>query len=443
MKILWICNIALPRVAEYLHMEASNKEGWLTGLSDRLLEQSRKNDIELAVAFPVQEDQSKWEIPVPEYGAQLTAYGFVEDTAHPETYPEGLEERLRRIIEDFKPQVVHCFGTEFPHTLAATRVCEKEKILLGIQGLCAIYAKAYLADLPEAVIRRVTFRDLLRKDSIMQQQQKFEKRGEMEQEAIRNAGHVTGRTWIDKKYTADCNPRVQYHFMNETLRRNFYEGKWNIEQCEKHSIFLSQGDYPIKGLHYMLQAMPEILEKYPDAKVYVAGNCIVRQDTWKDEIKISSYGKYLLDLIKQYHLQDKIIFLGKMDAGAMKEQFLKSSLFVCPSTIENSPNSLGEAMLLGMPCVTANVGGIRSIFEDGRDGIAYPGFGADLYKDAPHKEQAQAKELARAVLQMWSDEEKMREYGNRAREHACRTHDGDENFRTLIQIYEKIAEGRA
>ena len=54
----------------------------------------------------------------------------------------------------------------------------------------------------------------------------------------------------------------------------------------------------------------------------------------------------------------------------MKDRFLKSHMYLCPSAIENSPNSLGEAMLLGVPCVAADVGGISSIFENGKDGIA-------------------------------------------------------------------------
>lgn len=37
MRILWVCNIMLPMVAEHLGKEASNKEGWLTGLADMIL----------------------------------------------------------------------------------------------------------------------------------------------------------------------------------------------------------------------------------------------------------------------------------------------------------------------------------------------------------------------------------------------------------------------
>lgn len=440
MKVLWICNIMLPMVAEYLKLPASNKEGWLTGLADTILRNRADNHIELAVAFPVQEapDKIRLEVPVRESQGILTCYPFVEDTNHPESYSQELEVQLKAIVEDWEPDVVHCFGTEFPHTLAITKVCPGQKVLLGIQGLCKLYAERYLADLPERVVNRVTFRDFLKKDSIREQHEKFIQRGKQEVEAVCNAGHVTGRTWIDKKFTAETNPKVEYHFMNETLRSNFYEGSWQADMCEKHSIFLSQGNYPIKGLHYMLKAMPKILEQYPDAKVYVAGDSIANYKTLKEKIKISSYGKYILELLQEYSLQDKVVFLGKMNAEEMKAQFMKSGLFVCPSVIENSPNSLGEAMLLGVPCVTALVGGIASIFEDGVDGIAYPGYGAECYAKEPDRESAQAKVLAEAVLRMWADEEKMTEYTRNASEHARRTHNRQENYKRLVEIYEEI-----
>lgn len=445
MKVLWVCNIMLPMVATHLGLEVSNKEGWLTGLADMILQNQSDNQIELAVAFPVSAgmETHKWMVPTKFAGRELVCYGFVEDVDHPEHYASELEQQLKGIIEEFQPDVVHCFGTEYPHTLAVTKVCDKEKVLIGIQGLCKIYAERYLADLPERVVKRVTFRDLLRKDSILQQEQKFIARGKQEVEAVLNTGHVTGRTWIDKEFTTQTNPDVQYHFMNETLRSNFYEGSWKPEACEKYSLFLSQGDYPIKGLHYMLKAMPAILQKYPQTKVYVAGNRITNFKTIKDKIKISSYGKYIRELLKEYDLMDKVVFLGRMNAEQMKTQFLKSNVFVCPSVIENSPNSLGEAMLLGMPCVAAMSGGIPSIFTAGEDGIGYPPYGAEEYKDATDKEQAQADRLAQAVIELWADEKGMFQMAKNALEHAQKTHNGQTNYERLVEIYKEIAGGKA
>ena len=52
MRVLWVCNIMLPVIAEALHREASNKEGWLSGLLSQIVDRE-DTDMTLAVAFPV------------------------------------------------------------------------------------------------------------------------------------------------------------------------------------------------------------------------------------------------------------------------------------------------------------------------------------------------------------------------------------------------------
>ena len=447
MKVLWLCNLILPEIARELGLEASNKEGWVAGLAEIMLREQKQNQIKLAVASPVPERllSSRDEVLTRELtvqGGEITFFGFAEDVDHLHLYDEGLEKRLAKVMEKFEPEVIHCFGTEFPHTLAACRaVKDRSKILITIQGLCAPYADAYEADLPERVIRRKTFRDLLKRDDIPTQKEKFRLRGIHEREAVSLAGNLGGRTAWDRSFGTEWNPGARYFVMKETLRSNFYEGRWEKEKCEPHSIFLSQGDYPIKGLHYMLAAMPGILEKYPDAKVYVAGNRITAYQTWKEKLKISSYGKYLRELMAEHHLEDKVIFLGKLSSAQMKEQYLKSSLFVCPSSIENSPNSLGEAMLLGMPCVTADVGGILSIFDAGKDGVAYEGFRAPEKEEDGKALQRIAGNLADAVLEIWSDSGREKAYCESAREHALRNHNGQENYLRTLEVYAEVAGG--
>ena len=71
--------------------------------------------------------------------------------------------------------------------------------------------------------------------------------------------------------------------MNETMRPAFYSGRWKAEECVPYSIFLSQGDYPLKGFHYVLRALPEILRSYPRACVYVAGADVMRNESVMDE----------------------------------------------------------------------------------------------------------------------------------------------------------------
>lgn len=433
MRVLWVCNIMLPMVAEYLGLEASNKEGWLTGLSTTILQHQKVNKIELGVCFPAMGELAEFgqEISTPGSDAMIHAFGFYEDMLRAEVYEEKTEERLREIIEVFRPDLIHCFGTEFPHTLAAVKAFDKrERTLIGIQGLCSICATCFRADLPDDVWKRTTFRDMVRRDDLRRQHEKYVQRGVYEIEAVQRAGHITGRTNWDKKYTAEWNPDATYHFMNETLRSNFYEGCWEEDSCQKYSIFLSQGDYPLKGLHYMLQAMPEILREYPGAELYVAGNSIIKSAAEKGiagikgKLKLESYGKYILQLMRETGTLGKVHFLGRLNAEQMKEQYLKSHVFVCPSSVENSPNSVGEAMLLGMPVVCAEVGGIADIFTGGVDGLFYPA--------------GDVRKLAEAVKTMFAGGERVESWRQAARAHARRTHNARENYERLVEIYKKI-----
>ncbi|MBR5597803.1 MAG: glycosyltransferase family 4 protein [Lachnospiraceae bacterium] len=428
MRILWICNIMPPMIGQYLGKECSVKEGWISGILTRLAKDHE--EITLGICYPVEEalEEEKKEIKL-ENNKNITCYGFVEDMVHPENYGgEALEHRFKVIMDDFKPEVLHVFGTEYGHALAAAKAMNNSShILIGLQGVISECAKEYMADLPNKIQAKISFRDWLKKDSMKEQQEKFFLRGEREKEVLKLCGHITGRTEFDKKAAEQMNPQATYHTMNETMRGEFYTGQWDKEKCTKHSIFFSQADYPLKGFHYLLQALGEIREKYPDVTVKVAGNSLVSYQTMKDKIKISAYGKYLRKLIKELKMGDKITFLGKLSAGEMKQQYLDCHTFVCASSLENSPNSVGEAMLLGTPVVASYTGGIPSMVTDGKEGLLF--------------EKGNVTALAKAIMKTWEDsalvDEMSKNAGNRARQ----THDADENYKTLIAIYKNIVQG--
>ena len=428
MKVLWVCNIMPPVIARQLELPYSNREGWISAMLDRFLQEQHRNKITLGIAFPVSEETGNLDREL-FLGEERSCkcYGFVEDLNTPEQYDNAIEERMKQIIEDFKPDIVHIFGTEFPHALACVRAYRRApRTLISIQGLVSECAEAYMADMPAKVQRMVTFRDIVKNDSIKQQQKKFRKRGVYEKEAIRLAGCIAGRTDFDRETTAKINPEAHYYVLNETLRSCFYHDRWRRNGCIPYSIFLSQGDYPLKGFHYLLQAMPIVLEQYPEAQIFVAGNNILQNATWKDRIKRCAYGKYLNKLIRMNHLKEKVTMLGSLDAEGMKEQFLRSHLFVCPSALENSPNSLGEAMLLGVPCVAADVGGIHNMLIDGGDGLLYP--------------KGSVEGLAEKILEIFNKELITERYSQNASRHARETHDSDQNYYKLTRIYQEMAE---
>ncbi len=449
MRVLWLCNVMLPVFAKAHGLPYTNREGWLSGCYERMTEEWEQHaengepserDIVLGVCFPASHSMGEFR----EEQGKVLFYGFQENLDTPEVYDSSLEKRFQEVLKDFRPDIVHIFGTEFPHTLAMIKAFHHpEKTLLGIQGLCCIIAEKYMADIPETVQNKATLRDRLRKDSLIEQQDKYRRRAGMENESIKMVGHITGRTDFDRLTTEQINPNAVYHHMNETMRSCFYsQEQWKKENCKPYSIFMAQGDYPLKGLHYMLQAMPKLLSRYPTAHLYVAGNSIigkadrrtvqVRGDSSSQEkgsryplfIRISAYGKYLKFLIAQNHLRRHVTVLGKLSAEQMKEQYLKCSVFVCPSAVENSPNSVGEAMLMGVPVVAARTGGIPSMIEENRDGILY--------------EPGNVSELTDAVFQIWDEAVISCVYGENARKHACKTHDPNLNYARLIEIYRAL-----
>ena len=422
MRVLWVVNQCIPVIAKHLNIEVPNKEGWLTGLSEKLIAE-KDNDLTLGIAFNAGFEEGRYK---GEY--EVTAYGYDDDVSVPEEYDESLEYRFKEIIDDFKPDVIHIFGTEYPHTLAVCKAApDTSKVLIGIQGLCSVYADHYFDGLPQEMYVKETLRDRIKSDNIVKQQAKFVKRGELEIEAIKLAKNVTGRTSWDKKYTSEYNPDAKYYFMNETLRSNFYEGKWKLETCEKHTLFASQGDYPIKGLHVLLRALPEIKKDYPDVKLYVAGNKITGEDSLKKKILIGTYGRYINKLIKDGGLSDNVVFLGSLSAEKMKERYLKSNAFISPSMMENSPNSLGEAMLLSMPVISSDVGGVRDLMSE-EEGFIYPSLDEKALVDSVKK----CFELNGSDTQ--------REMCEKAGAKARITHDPDTNFKRLLEIYKSISE---
>ncbi len=349
MKVLWITNIMMPPLAKAKALPVPAIGGWMYSSLKRLFTQ---NDIEMAVATV--------------YNGKLYDTSCIDnikyyliplDGKKAVEYNPGIEAYWHRIHDEFHPDVVHIHGSEYPHGLAYINACGPSGVVVSIQGLISVYTRYYASGIAFSDTKKTTFRDKIRRDGILRGQKSFEKQGRFEIELLSHVNHIIGRTEWDKAHAWAINPKAQYHHCGETLRDSFYNHRWVYEKCEPHSIFVSQASYPIKGVHMLFEALPLILHHYPDTKVYVAGYDSTVAPWWR----IGSYGKYLKKMIARLGISEHIEFTGMLDEKAMCDRYLKSNLFVCCSAIENSPNSLGEAQLLGMPYVASFVGGVPEI----------------------------------------------------------------------------------
>ncbi|RNF39622.1 glycosyltransferase [Planococcus salinus] len=420
MKILWLVNIPLPEVSIMLGDKPSPFGGWLIKAAEEL---SKQKDIELFILFP-----RKGVTDFTRYaGENITYYAFkpVQDS---DKKIIRYNLNFRKIIEEVNPDVVHIYGTEMAHSLSMVNTCKEKhvKTVISIQGLVSIISKHTFSTLPFKIVYGFTLRNILRLDNVKGLKRLFEKRGDNEIKAIKGVKHIIGRTTWDRASTAQINPDAKYHFCNEVLREEFYKHKWDINRCQEFSLFISQAHYPIKGLHYVLSAMPEILKKYPKTKLYISGKDITKTNTLFDKLLITNYGRYLKKLIKKFDIEKNVIFTGPLSEKQMCERFLQSNIFISASTIENESNSLSEARILGVPTIASYVGGVIDRVKHYEDGILYQ-------HDAPYM-------LAHHVGEIFKKKELAISFSEKARKHSLLIHDLDRNTNRIIKIYKDIID---
>lgn len=348
MRVLWLCNIVLPEFSDEFELKKSNLGGWIRGMWNEL---NKKKGIELGICCPIKDDFRMKDGVL--NGNKYYSFKFITSAE----YSTEQESRFIEIINEFKPDLIHIWGTEYVHSLAMVNAAEKlnilNKVVVNIQGLVSVLAEHFTEGLPYSVAES---------EDIKEQKNDFINRGKYEIEVLKKAQHCIGRTDWDKACATQINPDINYHFCNEIIRDDFYEkaGSWCYEKCEKHSIFVSQASYPIKGFHYLVKALPLVLKNFPDTKVYVAG-----------ALQKGTYSEYIKEEIEKNSLKDNIIFTGMLTPQEMQERYLKSNIFVSASLIENESNSISEAKLLGTPVISSYVGGVTNRIEHNIDGFFY------------------------------------------------------------------------
>lgn len=415
MNILWIVNIIFPYPSEKIGINKTSFGGWLNGLLNQL---KKIEKINIAVATVYNGEK------LLELNDGKIKY-YLLPGAPAIKYNNNIEKYWKQVKELFKPDIIHLHGTEFTHGLAYINANGNKNVITSIQGLVHRCADVYLGNIDKKdIINNITLRDILKNDNLFQAKRKFEKRGLNEIEIIKKSNYIIGRTTWDYANVKAINPKAKYYNGNETLREVFYNKNWNIENIERHTLFCSQAGYPIKGFHYLVQVVYILKKKYSDIKLYVAGNNIIDNSTFKSKLKKSGYAKYIESLIKEYELQENIVFTGLLNEEQMVQRLLNTHVFVLPSAIENSSNSLGEAMLLGMPCVASNTGGTMDILEHKKEGYLYP-----------YTEPAMCAEY---ISRFFEDDKLALQLGKQAQITAKKRHNPEKNVKTIIDIYNDI-----
>ena len=109
-----------------------------------------------------------------------------------------------------------------------------------------------------------------------------------------------------------------------------------------------------KGVEVLLDALPVILKKYPNAQVLFAG-------TYQNVMGEQAYSDRLMPRIREYEIQGHWTFLGNLDPVQMAAFYPNLDVLTVPSL--NSTEAFGlvqiEAMMNGVPSVPSALPGVR------------------------------------------------------------------------------------
>ncbi len=134
---------------------------------------------------------------------------------------------------------------------------------------------------------------------------------------------------------------------------------------------------PEKGVQVILDAVPDILKRFPDAHFVIAGT--------------GPYAEHLKGHCREMRLDDKVTFAGYIDETTKNELYRCASVSVFPSLYEPFGIVALEAMAMGTPLIVSSCGGLDEIIDHEVEGL----------KVCP----GDARSLAEQVCRLLSDEE--------------------------------------
>ena len=125
---------------------------------------------------------------------------------------------------------------------------------------------------------------------------------------------------------------------------------------ENRIVTTASADIPLKGLRFLINALPRVLKDFPETHLMVIGKS-------PNESKIRK-------LIDDLHLNEKISFKSNLSEEEIVDIYHTSQIAVIPSLYEGFGFGAGEAMACGTPLISTDSGGLKDVIGDSAIKIA-------------------------------------------------------------------------
>ncbi len=355
MRILWFTNTLIPGKEQSEMHTLRAGGGWMLALCQAMREAHKELKLAIASTRPV---------------SSLEKYttGDIDCFVVPMRNKDSRKSEANAlricsdIVREWAPDVIHVHGTERFFGLLFARGMVGVPTVISIQGLLKPYAEWHHYFGNRSLIELVRMHRFIEIPAMRGQIWNYcrlRRNVERETEIIRGNRHFMGRTAWDRAHLWNINPDARYYPAGEVLRPPFWEARWDLSGCRRHRIVFTNPGHPRKGTEILLNAADALHRDFPDIEVALIGELSSR----------SGYGRYIR---KEIRARSRFVReLGPLNAEEMARELIRSHLFVSPSYIDNSPNAVCEAQLVGMPVISSYTGGVPSLIEEGRTGLFF------------------------------------------------------------------------
>jgi glycosyltransferase involved in cell wall biosynthesis len=293
-----------------------------------------------------------------------------------------LRRGVKQLLRVVQPDVIHIHGTEYGYGLAVLNA--NAPAIVSIQGIVNELAR----------VAPSMFYTL---------------QSRIERTVIRNASYFGTRTAWANGFIRKLNGTAAIYHLPEAINPLFFAGTG--QETNANILIVGRILQP-KGIEEALAAMSIVVSQIPSAKLLVVGNGAAR------------YLEELKRFIKLQGIQANVEWLGFRKAEEVAALHKAAAILIHPSHLDNSPNSVAEAMASGLPVIASRVGGIPSMIEDRVTGLL--------------TEPRNPRELAEAIVWLLQNEPERKRLARRAQKVAFERHFPSRVAEKTMSVYKEL-----
>ena len=411
MKVLWF-EISVP--GRY-KSDKTPINGWQDSLENIV---RTCNDIDLTIAFEGTEGMMPKEVDGVKYIPLVPHYTFWDkkyrNFSNRWNKANKVVPLAVKCVEEVKPDIIHCFGTEWEFGQVA--IYTDIPVVIHMQGCIAPYNDALFPP-GYSISDRILQSGLnLKKQFYIWRDRRFNASWrDMEQSNFKAVSNYMGRTEWDRQLVELFHPGAKYFHVEEALRPSFIENaqEWRPKTgVHKLRLITTGCSSHWKGMDVLLKTAHALKEQGVDFEWLVAGNMGMKKEIERKERLVFE--------------ENNVKLLGFTGPDELQQYLLSSDIYVHTAYIDNSPNAICEAQYLGVPIISTNVGGISSLVIGGEEGKLVPA--NSCYN------------MAYEIMSLSNDIARQKKYSENSRKHAVERHNPKHILLELVECYRAVIE---